>query len=527
MKPRLLLLFLLLLAAPTAAQDSTSAGEGTPVRNVLFIMGDDHAAYAIGAYGSAVARTPNLDRLAAGGVRFDRAYASSPVCSASRQAILTGKLPHAVGVNLLFTPLSVEEVTVADHLKARGFKTAAIGKMHFSSFKETLRRWGYPESVVAGADDHHGFDLRVDRIDHERWLEKNPPRRPPPGTDVRLQKKSFEDVESHWNTAALPDSLYEESSEAHFFASQAIDYLRENGDERFCLWLSFREPHNPFSFPVELAGRFDPADMPVPAVGPEDERWIPEVFRDVTEEQQRGIAAAYYTSVEHLDRQVGRVLDALEELGLEEETLVVYVGDHGYLLGHHGRFEKHMMWEEAVRSPLIMRHGPRLGQGRVVDDLVEFIDLAPTLVDLLGAEPMPTAQGRSLVPVLDGEVGRHRLYAFSEFLVDDKAMVRTDRWKYVFTAGRHDLRMGFATGLGAPGLTHRLYDLQADPAEQHSLADEPAYQGVLQRMQGLMLERFRATHPEAHELPEGTSAEEALAWFTRPRDPLPDGVPVK
>ena len=526
MKTRLLSL-LLLLAAPAAAQAPTSAGEAAAIRNVLFIMGDDHAAYALGAYGSPVARTPNLDRLAARGVRFDRAYVNSPVCSASRQAILTGKLPHAVGVNLLFTPLSVEEVTVADHLKARGFETAAIGKMHFSSFKETLRRWGYPEDVVANADDHHGFDLRVDRIDHERWLEANPPRRPPPGTDVRLEKKSFEDVESHWNTGALPDSLYEESSEAYFFAQQAIDYLKANRDERFCLWLSFREPHNPFSFPLDMAGRFSPADMPVPDVGSEDEQWIPEVFRNVTEEEQRGIAAAYYTSVEHLDRQVGRVLDALEELDLDEETLVVYVGDHGYLLGHHGRFEKHMMWEEAVRAPLIMSQPARLGRGRVVGELVEFIDLAPTLIDLLGVEPMPTAQGRSLVPLLDGKVDRHRLYAFSEFLVDDKAMVRTHRWKYVFTAGRHDLAMGFATGRGAPGITHRLYDLRADPGEQHSLADELAYQEVVERMQRLMLERFRATHPEAHALPEETSVEEALAWFTRPRDPLPDGVPVK
>ena len=526
MKTRLLGL-LLLFTAPAVAQNATSAGEAGAIRNVLFIMGDDHAAYALGAYGSPIARTPNLDRLAAEGVRFDRAYASSPVCSASRQAILTGKLPHAVGVNLLFTPLSVEEVTVADHLKARGFKTAAIGKMHFSSLKETLSRWGYPEDVVEKADDHHGFDLRVDRLDHERWLEKNPPRRPPPDLDVRLEKKSFEDVESHWNTAALPDSLYEADSEAYFFAQRAIDYLRENRDRRFCLWLSFREPHNPFSFPLEMAGRFDPADMPVPDVGPEDERWTPEVFRDVSEAEQRGIAAAYYTSVEHLDRQIGRVLDALEELDLDEKTLVVYVGDHGYLLGHHGRFEKHMMWEEAVRSPLIMSQPARLGRGRVVSELVEFIDLAPTMLDLLDIAPMATAQGRSLVPLLDGKVDRHRLYAFSEFLVDDKAMVRTDRWKYIFTAGRHDLAMGFATGQGAAGVVHRLYDLRVDPGEQHSLADDPAYHDVLERMQRLMLERFTATHPEAHQLPEGMSVEEALAWFAQPRDPLPAGVPVK
>ncbi len=511
-------LLLLLLAAPVAAQPS-------PIRNILFIMGDDHAAYALGAYGSRIARTPNLDQLAAEGVRFDRAYVNSPMCNSSRQAILTSRLPHTLRVNQLFTPLDIEEVTIADHLKARGFATGAIGKMHFNSFRETLRQWGLPEEFVEGADDHHGFDLRIDRAEYRRHLEAHPPRRAPEGTAVMPAEVAFDDLDRHWNAAGLPDSVYDESSEAHFFADEAIRFMRERRDERFCLWLSFREPHSPFTYPVEDAGSFDPSVMPLPVAGPEDEPWIPAVFRDATPAQRRGIAASYYTSVKHLDRNVGRVLDALDEMGLDDETLVVYVGDHGYLLGHHGRFEKHTMWEEAVRAPLLMRH-PRLGRGRTVGALVEFIDLAPTILDLLGVEPMETAQGRTLVPLLEGRVEDHRQVVFSEYLIDDLAMVRTERWKYVYTAGRQDLRIGYATGQGASGPVHRLYDLWQDPGEQHSLAGEAAYREVLAYMQRLMLERFEATHPERQKLPEGLDAAGKLAWFTRPLDPGAPGAPV-
>ena len=509
--------FLLLFLLQTAAAQ--------PARNILFIMGDDHAAYALGAYGSPVARTPHLDRLAAAGVRFDRAYVNSPICNASRQAILTSRLPHTLRVNQLFTPLDVAEVTIADHLKAQGFATAAIGKMHFNSFKETLRAWGLPEALAERADEHHGFDVRIDRAEYRRSLEARPPRRAPKDALVMPAGARFDDLDLQWNAAGLPDSVYDESSEARFFADEAIGFLRAHREDRFCLWLSFREPHAPFAFPLEDAGSFDPSDMTLPAVSAEDEPWIPAVFREATPAQRRGIAASYYTSIQHLDRNIGRVLGALEALDLSAQTLVVYVGDHGYLLGHHGRFEKHTMWEEAVRAPLLMR-GPGLGEGRTVSALVEFIDLAPTMLDLLGVGPMETAQGRSFAPLLEGRVDRHRHAVFSEYLIDDLAMVRTDRWKYVFTAGRRDLQIGYATGRGAPGPVHRLYDLWQDPGEQHSLAGDPAYRSLLAWMQRLMLERFEATHPEGQALPGGLSAEGKLSWFTRSLDPPAPGAPV-
>lgn len=516
-----------LLSGTGPASGQAPAPGGDPIRNVLFIMGDDHAAYALGAYGSRIAHTPNLDRLAAQGVRFDRAYVNSPVCSPSRQSILTGRLPHAAGVTLLFTPFSKEQVTIADHLLARGFRTAAIGKMHFNPDPETALRRGFPEEVARNADDHHGFEYRVDRADYRRHLAANPPRPLPPGTEVRPEQSGFAYPLNLWNAATLPGPVREEESEARFFADRAIEFMERNRDGRFVLWLSFNEPHAPFNFPLEDAGRYRAADMPLPRVGPEDERWIPEIFRGFTEDQMRGSIAAYYASVAHLDRNVGHVLDALDRTGLSDSTLVVYVGDHGYLLGHHGRLEKHSMWEEAVRAPLIMHHPRRLGTGRSTDALVELIDLVPTILDLLGAPPMEMVQGRSLLPLLDGQVNRHRNSVFSEFLADNKAMVRTEDWKYVFTSGQADLAMGYETGLPAPGPTHWLYDLRGDPGEFTSLADDPGYAPLLRNLQRMMLERFRATHPQAAEVPDGLSPEEALIRFLQPPDPAGAHVPSR
>lgn len=515
----LVLLGLSLLAAACAPLGDTPAPP--QARNVLFIMGDDHAAYALGAYGSPIAQTPHLDRLAAEGFRFDRSYANAPVCTPSRQSILTSRLPHAAGVNLLFTPLSVEQVTIADHLLERGYRTGAIGKMHFNSSEGALRNWGYPDSVIALADDHHGFTTRIDRGDYRAHLAAQPPTPPPDTLATRPPWRPFRDPARTWlNAEARPSAHFDEDSEGTYFARQAIDFLQTHQDDPFVLWLSFYEPHSPFNFPIEYAGRFDPDTMPVPAVGTEDGRWIPAIFRDLTESEKQGIIAAYYTSVAYLDKNVGLVLEELDRLGLADSTLVVYVGDHGYLLGHHGRFEKHMMWEEAVRAPLLMR-GPGITPGEHSTALVEFIDLVPTILDVLGEPPMPTAQGRSLCPVLDDPATPHRPYVFSEFLTDNKAMVRTDRWKYIFATGARDLGQGYATGFPPPGITHRLYDLQHDPAETHDLAADPAYRDTLRTLQGYMLDRFQSTHPDADQLPAGLSIDEQLAWFCEPRDPQP------
>jgi arylsulfatase A-like enzyme len=501
------MIFLALICAVASAEPAGwAAGMPDPespvaARNILFIVGDDSSAQVLECYGNPLVRTPNLDRLASGGTRFGRAYCNSPVCTPSRQSMITGKLPHAVGVTLLQTALAEDQLTIAEHLKQFGFKTGAVGKMHFNSQLK------------------HGFDYRFDSPEYNTYVREHPPRVPPADMRVKPRWRPFQDPARIWlNADMLPTKCYDADSEGTWFAGKAIEFLRENSGNRFCLWLGFLEPHSPFDFPIEYAGRYDPAKMPVTSAGPEDGRWVPAVFRDLTDADKRGIIASYYTSAEYLDKNIGLVLDELQKLGLSENTLVIFVGDNGYLLGEHGRFEKHTMWEPAVRVPLILRD-PQFARGKAADALVEFVDLLPSILERLQVPLMPNIQGKSLVPLLQGKSRKHRDYVFSEYLPDNMAMVRTAEWKYVFISGKKDLALGYETGNPPPGITHMLYDLKRDPGETHNLAGDPKYFAVLRDLQQKMLARFKETHPKAGSLPQGLSVEQSLAWFCEPPDP--------
>ncbi len=494
---------------PVMACAPAGEPQGPSIRNVLVISADDHAAYATGAYGNAVIRTPNLDRLAAEGVQFDRAYVNCPFCTPSRQSIITGRYPHACGVTLLQTPLAEEQVTIADHLGALGFKTAAIGKMHFNS------------------DLKHGFDFRIDAKDHDAHLTANPARQPPADQPYKTMWRPFRVPAREWlNADRLPGTgyprpgdaenqgLYDDDFLGTYYVRQAIAFMQKNRNDRMCVWLSFYEPHSPFNFPIEFASKYSPSDVGLPETSPEDDRWIPAVFRDLGEADKRGIVASYYNSVEYLDSNVGRMLDALEASGLSESTLVVYISDHGYLLGHHGRFEKHMMWEEIVRVPMVIRY--RGLAPRAEPALVEMVDLAPTILDSLDVAPMDGLDGRSLLNLLREDTTDHRDVVFSEYLHDNKAMVRTDRWKYVFTTGKADLSLGYETGRGPSGRDQRLYDMASDPGEFLDLADDLQNAAVISDMQAKMLDIFLRTHPRARDLPSGLTVEEQLEWFLEP-----------
>jgi len=472
-----------------------------PMRNVVCIIGDDHAADVLGCYGNKVIRTPNLDRMASRGVRFTHAYANAPLCSASRQSLLTGKYPHACGVTLLRTAFPDEQLTVAEHLKQYGFKTGVIGKTHFNN--------SLP----------HGFDIRIDTQEYRKHLKENPPEKPPANLQTRPPWKPFRDPARIWlNADGRPSHYYDKDDLGTFLANKAVEFIEQNKNERFCLWVGFHEPHSPFNFPVEYTGKYKPEDMPLPKGSPEDDRWIPQIFKDLSDKEKRGIIASYYTSVEYLDKNVGLILNELKRSALDKNTLVIYIGDQGYLLGHHKRFEKHMMWEEAIRSPLIVQAGGRFGNGRSIDALAEFIDLAPTILQTLGIESMPHLQGKSLLPVLQGIKSDHKDVVFSEFLADNKAMLRTKEWKYIFTSGKRDLGQGYATGNPPSGILHRLYNVRNDPEETTNVADRPENTAILDSLQKRMLSLFKETHPNASQLPEELSLEKKLVWFCEPPD---------
>jgi choline-sulfatase len=491
----------LLAFAPTGP---VSAAE--PARpNVLWICADDHAAYVAGCYGNTRVRTPNIDRLAAGGMRFDRAYCNAPVCTASRASFLTGRYPRTVGVTLLPSALPEKEQTLAELLQAAGYDTAYFGKLGVNTEVST------------------GFARRLDVKDVPAWVKAHGGPRPIPA-DVPVQPpwRPFKDPARVWlNAANLPANYYDADAPATFFTESAERYLADHRDRPFFLMVGYYEPHSPFRYPVEFRGRHDPAKLPVPKVGPEDDDQIPAIFRDLTPAEKQGITAANYTCVEYLDTKVGQLVQALDRLGLAQNTIVVYNGDHGYQLGQHGRFEKHCMYEESVRAPLLLRYPPAVRAGSSSAALVEFLDVLPTVLDLCGVATPRDVQGRSLVDLLRGKTDRHRAQVFVEYGHSDEAMVRDGRYKCVFIRGKRERDDGYATGRPLPGNVVKLFDEKEDPGEFTNLAGRPEHRADVDRYLGLLVEHMRRTVRLPEHVPATSDPLAFLDFCVQPRDAKP------
>ena len=496
---------LLTIAVVLALLAVDTARAGPPRRpNVLWICADDHAPYVCGAYGNKLVRTPNLDRLASEGVRFDRAYCNSPVCTASRQSFLCGRYPRTIGVTRLQTPLPEREQTLAKWLAAAGYDTAAIGKMHFNS------------------NLTHGFTLRIDLPQHNRYLKEHPPKPTPAEIEVQPPWRPFRDPARIWlNSACRPVGAREEDMAGTFFAREADRYLQARREKPFFLMVSFYEPHSPFRFPIEYRGKYRPEQFTVPKIGPEDDAQIPAVFRGLSEREKQGIIAAYYTSTEFMDHNVGRVLDALKASGHAEDTLVIYTGDHGYMLGQHGRFEKHCCYEPAVRAPLLLRWPGQIPAGRSTAALVEFIDIVPTVLDLCRVPVPATVQGKNLTRLLRGETTRHRDEVIVEYAENEEAMIRTARWKFIYCTGKRERQDGYTTGRPLPGRTLRLYDEENDPDETTNLADRPEHARRIADFTARLAEHMKRTAREPELVPKDGDVHAVLEFCLQPRDATP------
>jgi choline-sulfatase len=469
--------------------------------NVLWICADDHAPYICGAYGNKIVRTPNLDRLASEGVRFDRAYCNSPVCTASRQSFLCGRYPRSLGVTLLRTPLPEGERTLATLLRAAGYDTAAIGKMHFNS------------------NLSHGFDLRIDMPQYNRHLKEHPPKPLPPDIEAQPPWRPFRDPARVWlNSACRPFGTRDEDMAGTFLARHAVHYLQERRDKPFFLMVSFYEPHSPFRFPIEYRGKYKPEQFTVPKVGPEDGAQIPAIFRDLTDREKQGIIAAYHTSTEFMDKNVGLVLDALKRSGRDADTLVIYTGDHGYMLGQHDRFEKHCCYEPAVRAPLLVRWPEHIKARQSTKALVEFLDIAPTMLDFCGVAAPASMQGKSLAPLLRGETKQHRDHVVVEYAENEEAMIRTERWKFIYCTGTRARQDGYETGRPLPGRTIRLYDEENDPDEMTNLAGKPEHARRVADFTAQLAEHMNRTARQPELIPKESDVHAVLEFCLQPRD---------
>lgn len=452
------------LALAAASAGPFFAFPTTQRANLLFICSDQHQTAAASCYGSTEVHTPHIDEIASDGVRFNRAYCQSPVCVPSRGSIITGQYPHRHGARVLQDPLPSEARTVAHHFADAGYATAAIGKMHFVD--ETRR---------------HGFEHRVYAADFNAGLTESERER------VRRDQGSAGGTTGR--RSQLDEGLFRDT----YYAREAIRFLHQNQNRPFCLWTSFFMPHTPLVPHGRYWDLYDESRITLPV---RHERALESGFEghlirskergwyQQTDDELRTALRGYYGNVSQMDANVGRVFDALRELGLDKNTVVVYTSDHGEMAGAHRMWTKHNMYEQSVNVPLLVRMPDRMEAGAVRDQMIEQVDLFPTLSELCGLGAVSGGgerlDGRSFAPLVRGDAYTPREFAYSEydfcrrvFTADDRyvgrepiRMVRTERWKLNYLDwGRSEL-----------------FDLQNDPDEFHNLIDQDAHRSVVREL---------------------------------------------
>jgi arylsulfatase A-like enzyme len=445
--------------------------------NVLFLIADDLNT-ALSGYGHPQCRTPHLDRLAKRGVTFSRAYCQYSVCGPSRASIMSGQYPITTGVTRNDQPLPLDTVTLPVLFRRAGYWTGRVSKIyhmgvpghiytgdpgtdHAPSWMHT-----YNVSVMEGLAPGKAEDLMLDDVtpqipaQRERWkkVEGKGERFLIPGNH---QGSDFLAVEAD-ETAELADTLA---------ADEAIRLLRERAksEQPFFLAVGFVRPHVPLVAPAQSFEGYEAENMKLPEVPAGDLDDMPNAAKQgtnarrykLTEENQRKVLRAYYACITHVDEQVGRLLDELERLELADDTIVVFLSDHGYHLGEHTMWQKLSVMEEGGRIPLIIAGSGVGAKGKRCARIVESLDLYPTLAERAGLTPPEVIQGRSLVPLLKDPAGP---------AVRDDALIqagqnfalRTEKWALTRHAGRK----------GEGGGT-MLYDMDKDPQQFTNLAGRP------------------------------------------------------
>ncbi len=454
------------LAAAAQARAFASGGEGRRP-NILYIMSDDHAAHAIGCYGSAINRTPHIDRIAREGVRLRNCFCTNSLCGPSRAVILTGKHSHANGFTDNRSTFDGSQQTFPKLLQQAGYETAIIGKWHLVSDPTGFDYW----RILPGQGQYH------DPV----FLEM--------GT-----------------RAKCPGYVTD------LIADFSLDWLRRrDGSRPFLLMCHNKAPHRAWEPDDKHAHLFEDGPVPLPPTLEDD--WATRsdaareqemtILRHLTDTDLKGATPPeglseralrawkyqvyikdYLRCVASVDDNVGRLLGYLDESGLAENTLVVYTSDQGFFLGDHGWFDKRFMYEESLRMPFVARLPGVIAPGTETEDLAQNLDFAPTFLELAGSAAPSDMQGRSLVPVLTGRTPadwREAVYYhYTEYpavhMVKRHYGIRTRRYKLIHFY--HDID------------AWELYDLAKDPRELRNVYDDPAYAATAATLRD-ELERLR------------------------------------
>jgi len=454
------LIFLLGLLGAAGVQ-----GESIPKPNVLFIAVDDMN-NDLGCYGHPLVKSPNIDRLAARGTRFDRAYCQFPLCSPSRVSLLTGLRPDTTKIFELQTDFRKKTlpdvVTLPQLFGDNGYFVARVGKIF---------HYGNPGQIgTNGLDDEKSWQKRFN----------------PKGRDKTEEAK----IVNHTKGRGLGSSLSflaaegtDEEQTDGLVANQTIQLLEENKDRPFFIAAGFYRPHCPYVAPKKYFDMYPLEQVPF-KVEPKShlDRLLKPAISNVApfpnygldEAKLREAKRAYYATISFTDAQVGKLLDALDRLNLTENTIVVFWSDHGYLLGEHGLWMKQNLFEPSARVPLIVAAPGQKSKGIGSPRTVELLDLYPTLADLAGLKPPATLHGETLRPLLaDAKAPRDRP-AFTQVWRGGFAghSVRTERWRYTeWDNGKRG---------------SELYDHDADPGEYTNLASDPRHAETVQNLKALV-----------------------------------------
>ena len=441
-----------------------------PQPNIILLMADQLAVSALPAYGNAVVQAPHLSQLAAQSVVFDSAYCNFPICAPSRFSMLSGRLPHSIAAydNASEFPASIP--TLAHYLRHAGYRTILCGKMHF-----------------IGPDQLHGFNERLTTDIYPAdfswtpdWL-KGPAYRPT-GVSMRPVLESGPCVRS---------MQVDYDDEVEYRGAQCLyDLARSPNQEPFFLTVSFTHPHPPFVSPQKHWDLYRDEDIPPPKVAPiafEDldphSQWLytahaQDIYSVSPEDVQRA-RHAYYGMVSYVDEKIGRILAVLKETQLDDNTVVVFCGDHGEMLGERGMWFKQSFYESSVRVPLMVSMPSRFAPARVSAH-VSLVDLLPTFLDLAYAgqapEPVGPLDGQSLIPLADGSEAHSQRVVISEYSSEGvcaaSRMLRDGPWKYIFTHG----------------LPPMLFNLDTDPDELHDLAGQADFAHMEKQLHARLVE---------------------------------------
>lgn len=482
---------LALLAAAAPAADKRP---DTAKMNVLLLDCEDFSAASLACYGNPICKSPNIDRLAASGVLFQRAYVQAVCCNPSRSSFLTGLRPETTNVHTNNDPMPERlppgTKTLPTYFKNQGFYLANIGKLFHGGFEgDNLRCFDRLE-FAPKPDGWKGPGpiLEFPPVKQQAGAEK-PPKKGDPGYEKWRRARSDRYGDS---------GLTEEEEGDYRYSVTAAALLKEFAKEKrhFFLSVGSHRPHTPLIAPKKYIDMYDPARIPAPMAPPEKDQGVPDVARKfgrssdifmtrpATPQQAREAVAAYYACVSMIDACIGRILDTLEQEGLADNTIVVFLGDHGFHLGEHGLWSKYTLFEQSRRTPLIVRVPGAPGNGRVCKQLVEFVDILPTLGELSGLDLPDNLEGVSFAPLLETPDLPWKKAAFTEFS-SNKAINRavvTDRHRY-------------AQWIYQGELITELYDLKTDPFETVNLVGDPAYAGVKAEMAALLKAGWKAAKP--------------------------------